>query len=186
MISNYMSKSELENVGLSRIGNNVLISRDARLYAPQNISIGSNVRIDDFCILSGNITIGNYTHLGSASILIAGQAGIVMEDFSGLSHRVSIFAKSDDFSGNGLISPMAPAEFRKLKEGKVILCKHSVVGSGSIILPGSILSEGTAVGAMSMIVRRTEPWSTYAGSPARKIASRSKEALKIEAKLLAD
>lgn len=186
MQSNYLSRSELEKVGLNSVGENVLISRDARLYAPEKISIANNVRIDDFCVLSGNISIGNYTHLGSASILIAGDTGIVMEDFSGLSHRVSIFAQSDDFSGNGLISPLAPDKYRKLKFGKVTLCRHSIVGSGSIILPGSTLSEGTAVGAMSMIVRKTEPWSTYSGSPARKIATRSREALDIAAKLMGE
>jgi acetyltransferase-like isoleucine patch superfamily enzyme len=97
-----------------------------------------------------------------------------MEDFSGISHRVCIFAQSDDFGGRSLMSPMAPAKYRKIKKGKVVLCRHSLVGSSSVILPGSILSEGTAIGAMSMVVRKTEPWTMYSGNPARKIGDRSK------------
>ena len=183
MLSNYLNKSEIDKIGLSSVGDNVLISRDARFYNPQNITIASNVRIDDFCILSGKINIGNYTHLGSASILISGEAGIEMDDFSGVSHRVNIFAQTDDFGGSSLISPLLPEEYRKIKMGKVVFCKHSIVGTGSVILPGSILSEGTAIGAMSMLAKTTEPWTTYSGIPARKIATRSKEALELAAKL---
>lgn len=186
MHSNFLSNSEISDIGFASVGENVLLSRDAKFYKPENISIESNVRIDDFCILSGKIHIGNYTHLGSSSILIAAEAGIVMEDFSGISHRVSIFAQSDDFSGYGLISPMLPAKYKKLNEGKVILSRHSVVGSSSVILPGCILSEGTAVGAMSLIVRKTEAWTTYSGIPARKIGTRSREALKLGAELVSD
>lgn len=186
MLSNYLSKYELNAIGLGSVGDNVLISRDARLYDPHNISIASNVRIDDFCILSGTIRIGNYTHLGSGSILIAGKAGIEMKDFSGISHRVSIFAQTDDFGGHSLICPLLPEEYRIMKEGKVIFGKHSIVGAGSVILPGSTLAEGTAIGAMSMLAKPTEPWTTYTGIPARKIAARSKEALELGAKLLPD
>ena len=186
MDSNYLTNSEIGKIGFSRVGENVLLSRDAKFYNPKNISIENNVRIDDFCILSGNIHIGNYTHIGSSSILIAGDAGIAMEDFSGISHRVCIFAQSDDFGGRNLISPMAPDEYRKIKKGKVVLCRHSLVGSSSVILPGITLSEGTAIGAMSMVVRRTEPWTLYSGNPARKIMSRSREALKLGAELVPD
>ncbi|MBW8015849.1 MAG: acyltransferase [Planctomycetes bacterium] len=186
MDSNFLSRYQIDEIGFCSVGENVLLSRDARFYDPKNITIESNVRIDDFCILSGNIHIGNYVHIGSSSILIAGDAGIIMEDFSGISHRVCIFAQSDDFGGSSLISPMAPPEYRKVKKGKVILCRHSLIGSSSVILPGCILSEGTAVGAMSMVVRRTEPWTTYSGIPARKIASRSREALQLGAQLVSD
>ena len=186
MDSNYFTNSELAEIGFAEIGENLLLSRDAKFYNPENISIKSNVRIDDFCILSGKIEIGNYTHLGSSSILIAGDAGITMEDFSGISHKVCIFAQSDDFGGRSLISPMAPAEYRKIKKSKVVLCRHSLVGSGSVILPGSTLSEGTAIGAMSLVVRSTEPWTLYSGNPVRKIGSRSRKALKLGAELVPD
>ena len=53
------------------------------------ISIGSHARIDDFCILSGKVSLGSYIHVGANSGFFAAEA-IAMEDFSGLSSRVSI------------------------------------------------------------------------------------------------
>ena len=46
-------------------GENVLISRKASLYSPQTISLGNKVRIDEFCILSGLIEIGNFVHISA-------------------------------------------------------------------------------------------------------------------------
>jgi carbonic anhydrase/acetyltransferase-like protein (isoleucine patch superfamily) len=53
---------------------------------------------------------------------------------------------------------------------------------------GKTLGEGTAVGAMSLIRRgfQCAPWTVYFGSPARKIADRSKAMLEAEAALLAE
>lgn len=53
---------------------------------------------------------------------------------------------------------------------------------------GATLGEGTAVGAISLIRRgfQWSPWTVYFGSPARKIADRSKAMLEAEAALLAE
>ena len=67
--------AELESLGLKKYGKNVCISRYARIYNPGNISIGNNVRIDDFCILSaGNnpFILEDYIHI-SAGVYIYGQ-----------------------------------------------------------------------------------------------------------------
>jgi galactoside O-acetyltransferase len=70
----------------------------------------------------------------------------------------------------------------------VVFGRHAIIGAGSIVLPGAHIAEGTAVGAMSLIKRgfQCAPWGVYFGSPARKIASRSKVMLEAEAKLLAE
>ena len=84
--SSFYSEIELKELGLKRCGYNVKISRYARLYSPQSISIGNNVRIDDFCILSGNITLGNNIHI-SAFVALYGAEGIEFEDYTGISAR---------------------------------------------------------------------------------------------------
>ena len=81
-MSSFYSQEELRELGLKRYGENVLISRKSSIYQADKISIGSNVRIDDFCILSGEIEIGNYVHIAAYTSLFAGDAGIRMEDFS--------------------------------------------------------------------------------------------------------
>ena len=56
-MNNFYDAQELKEFGFAKVGINVLISRKASIYGAKNMSIGSNVRIDDFCILSGKITI---------------------------------------------------------------------------------------------------------------------------------
>ena len=55
----FLNDEQLKDLGLKSYGKNVIISDKASLYNAKNISIGNNVRIDDFCILSagdGGIT----------------------------------------------------------------------------------------------------------------------------------
>ena len=48
----FYTREQLEKIGFKSIGENVLISDKTSIYSPQNISIGNNVRIDDYCVLS--------------------------------------------------------------------------------------------------------------------------------------
>ena len=61
-MNSFYDNDELKRLGLKSIGENVLISRKASIYGAKSISIGHNVRIDDFCILSGTISIGRTVH----------------------------------------------------------------------------------------------------------------------------
>lgn len=74
-MNNFYSIKELKELGFKDIGDNVLISRKASIYSPENIKLGNHVRIDDFTILSGNIIIGNYVHI-SAYVALYGRFGI--------------------------------------------------------------------------------------------------------------
>src|SRR5262249_2735692 len=131
------------------------------------ISLGDNVRIDDFCILSGRIELGSYIHIGAYSGLFGGE-GIVMEDFSGLSSRVSIYTLSEDYLGASLTNPTVPDEFRPVvHKGPVRLKKHVIIGAGSVVLPGVTIGEGTAVGALALVMGSLRPWKIATGSPAR-------------------
>jgi len=54
--------------------------------------------------------IGNYVHIAVFSFLI-GHRNISMDDFLGLSSRVSIYSSSDDYSGKFMTNPMVASEF---------------------------------------------------------------------------
>lgn len=168
----FLSIEQLKLLGLKCFGENVLISDKASIYSPHLISIGSNVRIDDFCILSGEITLGNYIHIAAYSALY-GKFGIEMEDFTGLSPRCTIFSATDDFSGEYLISPMVPAEFTNVTGGKVTIQRLSQIGAGSVVLPNITIAEGTAVGSMSLVNKSTEKYGIYIGIPVKRIKERS-------------
>jgi len=176
-INSFYSEQELESLNFKSIGKNLKISRKACFYSPENISIGNDVRIDDFCMLSGDIKIGSFVHI-SAYVAMYGRFGIEVEDFSGLSPKCTVFSASDDFSGEFLIGPTIDEKYTHVHTGKVIIQKYSQIGAGSIILPSVIVGEGVAVGAMSLITKNLDNWSIYAGIPAKKIKERKKGLLK--------
>ena len=179
----YFSREELKDKGLKLGGDNVLISRKASIYGAENMFIGNNVRIDDFCILSGNITIGNYVHIAAGVYLFGGSSGIVLKDYTGISSRSSIYAESDDYSGAAMTNPMVPDKFRKIYGGQVTLEKHALIGTGCTILPDIIIGEGSSVGSMSLVIKSLAPWGMYIGIPCRRIKERSKALLDMESQL---
>jgi galactoside O-acetyltransferase len=184
MTNSFYTETELTALGLKCYGSNVLISKKASLYSPASIEIGSHVRIDDFCILSGNIKLGSYIHLAAQVFLFAGSYGITMEDFSGISSRCVIYAESDDYSGEYLSNPMCPQQYRAPCGGRVLIKRHSIIGSGCTILPSVSIEEGAAVGAMSLVTKDLPPWSISAGIPCHVIKTRSRKAADLGREIL--
>lgn len=183
--NSFYSRQELESIGFSSVGTeNVFISKKASIYNPRNVCIGDNVRIDDFCILSGKLTIGNYVHVAPYCGLYGGKTGIILEDFSGLSSRCSVYAESDDYSGGTLTNPTIPMKYRNVTGGIVVLKKHSIVGSGSTILPNVVIEEGASIGSMSLVTRSVEPWSINVGIPCKRIKDRAQRPLVLEKEML--
>lgn len=176
-MNSFYSNKELSELGLHSFGNNVLISRKVSIYGASSINIGDNVRIDDFCILSGNINIGSNIHI-SAYCALYGAEGIILEDYSGLSARCTVYSAVDDFSGNYMIGPMINKEKTNVTGGKVIIRKYCQIGAGCTIMPNLTIEEGVAVGAMSFINKTLNAWGIYVGIPAKKIKNRSNELLK--------
>lgn len=174
--------AELETLGLKKYGENVCISRYARIYNPGNMSIGNNVRIDDFCILSaGNnpFILEDYIHI-SAGVYIYGQNGFHMKSLTNISAGSKIYTQSDSFCGNYLIGPSIPNRLRNVYGSPLVIEKYTIIGAGSIVLPGAIIGEGVAIGANSLITKDCKPWSIYAGSPAKFIKERSRKLLELE------
>lgn len=183
----FYTEEELKGLGLKKYGSNVLISRNALLYTPELLEVGDNVRIDDFTTISGRVVLGDYIHIAQFCGLYGGTEGIVMENFSGLSSRVVIYATSNDYSGESLTNPTVPEKYKAAdKNAAVRLCKHVIVGAGCVILPGVTLGEGSSIGALTLCTKSLAPWGVYAGSPARKIKERSMKLLELEAALRAE
>lgn len=182
-MSSFYSEEELKKLGFKSVGENVLVSKKASIYGYENISIGSNVRIDDFSILSGNINIGSYVHIAAFVALFAGDEGIDIKDFAGVSSRTTIYAITDDYSGIALTNPTVPYELRRVYGGRVTLEKHVLIGASSLILPNITINEGVAVGACSLITKDCEEWTIYTGIPAKKMKNRCKNILELEKKI---
>lgn len=182
--NSFYTAEELVGLGLKSYGSNVLISRKASIYGAENIIVGSNVRIDDFCILSGKITLGNNIHIAAYCGLFGGLDGIELKDFVGLSSRCAIYAVSDDYSGNFLAGPTVPDEFRHVISGKVTLEKYVLVGTGTTILTGVTIGEGSSVGSMSLVNKSLMEWGIYAGISCKRLINRDKGLLQKEKEYL--
>lgn len=180
MNNSFYSNEELKQLGLKQYGNNVCISRKASFYGAERISFGDNVRVDDFCILSGRITIGNCVHIAAFSGLFGGDEGIIINDFANISSRVCVYALSDDFSGASMTNPMIPDFLKNVCQKKVVISRHVIIGTGSTVLPGVTVGEGAAIGAMSLVNSDIESWKICAGIPAKRIKDRGKAILQRE------
>ena len=182
----FLSRDQLENIGFASLGANVFISGKASVYNPGKIFVGSNVRIDDFCVLSageGGIEIGDYVHIAVFTSLI-GAGKIILANFVNISSRVSIYSSNDDYSGSAMTNPMIADEFKNVRTASVRLAKHVIVGSGSVILPGVTLHEGAAVGALSLVNGDCEEFKIYSGVPAKLLKERKMDLKDFEAELL--
>lgn len=182
----FLSRDVIEAMGLASVGENVRISDRASLYNTANISLGKNVRIDDFCVLSagvGGIRVGDHVHIAVYSSLI-GAGKITLSDFCNISSRVSIYSSNDDYSGVTMTNPTVPSQYTGVTHADVLLGKHVIVGSGSVILPGITLEEGVAVGALSLVTRNCDAFGIYAGNPAKRIKDRKRDLLELEKQIL--
>lgn len=182
----FYTEEELAALGFARVGRNVQISRKASFYGASRIEIGDYSRIDDFCVLSAGpagISIGRNVHIAVFCSLI-GAERIELGDFAGLSSRVSIYSSNDDYSGRWMTNPTVPAEYTNVTSKPVRLERHVIVGAGSIILPGVVVGEGTAIGSMSLVKRSCDPFSIYSGSPAKRMMARKTAFLELERRLL--
>lgn len=183
--SGFMRAEEIAAIGFAAVGEAVLIDRSARFYGAERISIGSNVRIDAYAVLSagaGGISIGNHVHI-AVYVFLTGAARIELHDFSGLSGRVSVYSSNDDYSGHALTGPTVPDEFRNVASAPVTVGKHVIVGAGSVILPGVMLNEGCCVGALSLVKRDVPPFAIVAGQKTRILGERTRDFLDMEERL---
>ncbi len=182
----YYTTEELREMGFAALGKKVLISRKASIYNPVRIAIGDHVRIDDFCVLSageGGIELGSYVHVAVYSALI-GAGRISIADYAGLSSRVSVYSSNEDYSGAFMTNPTVPRKFTNVSILPVSIGKHVIIGSGSVILPGSTLQQGVAVGALSLVKGNCDEFGVYAGVPARRIGERKRDLLQLEARMV--
>jgi acetyltransferase-like isoleucine patch superfamily enzyme len=180
----YYSIEQLKMLGFKKLGSNVKISTLSSIYDHHLIEIGNNVRVDDFCVISGKIKIGDYCHITVGCMLAGGLPGIMIDNFSTLAYGVKVFTQSDDYSGESMVNSLIPKEYKKEIMKPIHIFKQVIVGSGSIIFPGVNLNEGVAIGALSLVLKDCDAWHIYYGIPAIKKAKRDKNILLLEDKFL--
>ena len=169
----FFDRSELKHCG-----RNVIIGRTVRIRYPELVEIGDDVIIDDFTYVSTALSIDGHVHIAAGCKLIGGRGATVsIGEFSTLAPNVVLAAGSDDYVA-GIASPLVPPQYKgKVDVGTIELRRHCIVGANSTVLPAVTFDDGSAVGAQSLVKASLEPWSLYAGVPARFIKARDRDAI---------
>ncbi|WP_439888870.1 acyltransferase [Pseudomonas sp. MBLB4123] len=180
----YLNEEQLLKMGFKSLGRNVRISDKASIYDADQIEIGDNSRIDDFCVISGKVSIGSYCHITPMCLVAGGSPGIYFSDFCTLAYGVKVFSQSDDYTGETLTNSLIPSKYKNELFRSVYFGRHVIVGAGATVFPGVDVAEGCSIGAMALVNKSTQSWGIYVGSPARRIKERKKDLLELEKKFL--
>jgi virginiamycin A acetyltransferase len=137
------------------------------------IVIGDDVHIDSFVKIkpvggTGDIYIGNNSYINSGTVIYSGNGVSIGENVL-IAANVVIAPVNHEFKRRDM--KIVEQRFQPSRGGIVI--ENDVwIGSSSIILDGSILSEGCVVGANSLVKSKLEPYSINVGSPCKCIGFR--------------
>ena len=163
-----------------KLGSDVVIDPMTRFTRPKLVEIGNHVAIDWGFYCTTALKIGDYVHVSPHVAVIGGQqTGLTIGDFCFVSVGARMICGSEQFHGAGLIGPLIPEAYKDDQTLEpIVLEPFSGVCANSVVMPGVVMAEGSILGANSFLKTSTEPWTIYAGSPARPIKTRRSDIMK--------
>lgn len=169
-----------------KTGIDFYINEFTSITRPELVSVGNHVAIDFGFVCTTRLIIGDYVHISPHVSVIGGKkASLTIEDFCFISTGSRIICGSDKFMGEGLIGPMIPDQYKDEQIfDPIVMKKFSGVCANSVVMSGVVMGEGSVLGANSFLKQSTEPWTIYAGSPAKPIKKRKNEKMYSYAKEL--
>jgi putative colanic acid biosynthesis acetyltransferase WcaF len=109
-----------------------------------------------------NVELGNFVQVGPRAILYS-MAKITMEDYAIVSQGAHLCTGSHD-----LESPVFQTIAKPIR-----VSERAWVAAEAFVGPGVTVGEGAVVGARGVTFRDIEPWTVYAGNPAKLIKRRN-------------
>lgn len=157
-----------------KLGQDVQIDANTRFTRPNLVQIGNHVAIDWGFYCTTALTVGDYVHISPhVAVIGGGSTGLVVEDFCFISVGARMICASEQFMGAGLIGPVVPDQYKdQITSEPIVMQRYSGVCANSVVMPGVVMAQGSILGANSFLKTSTEPWTIYAGSPARPIGTR--------------
>jgi acetyltransferase-like isoleucine patch superfamily enzyme/glycosyltransferase involved in cell wall biosynthesis len=178
---------------LGRSGRNVTFGRGVVLRHPRKIRIGSDVVIDDQCVLdakgkdNAGIDIGNGVFIGRNTILNCKNGDIVLEDNVNIGSSCTIFSASRVTVGaNELLAaycylvggthrfddPAVPVLFQGRESKGIDVGPGGWLGAHVTVFDGVRIGRNVVVGAGSVVNRSVPDFAIAAGVPAKTIRKR--------------
>ena len=178
---------------LGSCGRNVVFGQNVVLRHPHKIHIGSNVVVDDNCLLDAKgeanrgIRIGDGVFIGRNTILSCKNGDIELADGANVGFNCEIFSASRVAIGKSVLMAAysyviggdhdfsdrsKPVLEQRRTSAGVAIGDGVWLGAGAKILDGVIVGDGAVIGA-GAVVRESVPAGAIAvGIPARVVSSR--------------
>jgi acetyltransferase-like isoleucine patch superfamily enzyme len=169
-----------------KTGQDVVIDSNTKFTRPELVEIGNHVAIDWGFYCTTKLQVGDYVHISPhVAVIGGGKTALTIGDFCFVSVGARMVCGSERFHGAGLIGPLIPEQYKDEQMlAPIKLQAFSGVCANSVVMPGVIMAPGSILGANSFLNASTEPWTIYAGSPARPVKSRRSDIMKQYAKEL--
>lgn len=182
----YFTKKELIKIGFVKVGKNNKISKKVSFINIINGILGSNVRIDDYCVIKGRVQIGSFIHIANFCLISGSEKNVVViKDRSGISNNVSLLTSSDHYlkssiyCASGLSNEIQKHRNLNLVIGDVILNEGCLIGAYSLILPNAVVGISTSIGAYSILYKKIDDFIYYSNRDILKVTKRKKDKIKI-------
>jgi acetyltransferase-like isoleucine patch superfamily enzyme len=131
--------------------------RRVRIWAKSKIKIGKNFYIGRDSQIETDCHIGDYVIMGN-KVALVGRYDHHYQQI-GVPIRLATEIRDKDYNWKGL--------------NQLIIIEDDVwIGYGSIVMSGVRIGQGSIIAAGSVVTKDVEPFSIYAGVPAKKIRSR--------------
>jgi acetyltransferase-like isoleucine patch superfamily enzyme len=138
---------------------NIIIDEDAVFE-----HIGS-YEFDEFCMIdkkvligSDRIKIGKGCHIAMGTIFSKG-GEVILEDYASVSYGCILISATDSpADGHRTSGPMVPDRQRHVIKGTILLTKDSWVTSNVVVMPNTVIGEGSIIPPNSVINRNTKDW----------------------------
>jgi len=178
---------------LGSCGRNVIFGQHVVLRHPHKIRIGSNVVVDDNCLVDAKgesnhgVTIGDGVFVGRNTILSCKNGDIELGDAANIGFNCEVFSASRVTIGKGVLmaaysyviggdhdfSDPSKSVLEQSRSSAGVTVGDGVwIGAGAKILDGLSIGSGAVIGA-GAVVRENVPASAIAvGIPARVVGSR--------------
>jgi acetyltransferase-like isoleucine patch superfamily enzyme len=179
---------------LGACGRNVVFGQNVVLRHPHKIHIGSNVVIDDNCLLDAKgesnqgIRIGDGVFVGRNSILSCKDGNIELKDGANIGFNCEVFSASSVTIGAGVLmaayayviggdhdfsDPARSVLDQSRTSSGVIIGDGAWLGAGAKVLDGVTIGSHAVIGAGAVVREAVPDRAVAVGVPARVVSSRA-------------
>ncbi len=158
---------------LNNMESNVFIDQGVLFAHPKGVTLREFSYIDkQVMILCNHAIIGRRVHI-APSVLVSGGGTFEIENYACIATGSRIITSTEILKDGARCSgPMVTASQRNVRRGHVQIEKDAFVGPNAVLLPDTIIGQGSVIGAGVTVAKNTDPWGIYVGKKGEKISTR--------------